>query len=82
MFSLTYLRSSSGIVEGENGATVYPAGEVHQSLLTLGENIKILVDVGWDSKLESDLDFLAKYVCDCLFRLYYLVVERFNICDN
>lgn len=67
MFSVTSLRSKAECVKNEDGTYIYPKGDIHQSLLTLGDNVRILVDVGWDSKLESDLDYLAEYVSLRLF---------------
>jgi cleavage and polyadenylation specificity factor subunit 2 len=62
MFAFTALQpqTSRAITNGETGDAVANLADVHQSLLSIAPNIKILIDVGWDADLSVNLDYLSR----------------------
>lgn len=62
MFAFTALQchSEKSTTDGEDGDKTSNLTDVHQSLLSILPNIKILIDVGWDADLSINLDYLSR----------------------
>lgn len=60
MFAFTALQPPRRVTD--SASKLYPLGNAHQSLLSIAPNVKMLIDVGWDSDLSVNLEYLSRIV--------------------